>query len=205
MPLNNMTKIDLTKDARESLAGAKIGRSLHAMHVVLFAAQSLDGKITRQATAGDAFASEADGVHFRDALRACDACVMGRATYEQSRDRLRPDRRPDLRRVVWTRSPAAYASAEVIKVLEFTSEAPAVTAERLRADGRKRCAILGGGELNAAWLRASLVDELCLTIESWIFGSGVPLVEGIEEKLLLLGADVLAPGGPVRLRYAVQK
>ncbi|TAG27433.1 MAG: dihydrofolate reductase [Verrucomicrobia bacterium] len=175
------------------------------MHVVLLAAQSLDGKITRQGTAGDAFASEADGIHFRDALAACDACVMGRTTYELSKDRLRPERRLDLRRVVWTRSPVAYASAAVPGALEFTDESPLATATRLRMDGRRRCAVLGGAEVNTAWLRAGLVDEVWVTVESWVFGSGVPLALEIEAKLHLLGVDVLAAGGPVCLRYAISK
>lgn len=175
------------------------------MHVVLFAAQSLDGRITRRATAGDAFASEADRAHFRTAVRACDACVMGGTTYDLSKDRMRPQAFPELRRVVWTRSPGARAAEAVPGALEFTSETPAETVARLRADGRKRCALLGGGQVYAAWLRAGLVDEVCVTVESWIFGYGVPLADGVEARLELLEAKVLAPGGPALLRYAVKK
>ncbi|MBC8011959.1 MAG: dihydrofolate reductase, partial [Burkholderiales bacterium] len=83
------------------------------MHVVLYAAQSLDGWITRHSTAGDAFASAADKVHFRAAIRACDACVMGGATYDQSKERMRPAAFPGLRRVVWTRRPEARAADAV--------------------------------------------------------------------------------------------
>ena len=145
------------------------------MQVVLFAAQSLDGWITRHETAGDAFASEADKMHFRAAIRECDACVMGGATYELSKGRMRPQTFPGLRRVVWTRLPEARVADAVPGVLEFTSETPAETVARLRADGRKRCAILGGGTVNAAWFGAGLVDEVCVTVESRIFGHGTPL------------------------------
>lgn len=192
------------------------------MHVVLFAAQSLDGRITRRAEAGDAFASAADKAHFREAIRACDACVMGAATYAQSKERMRPSALPGLRRVIWTRSPATpeRAAEAVPGVLEFTAESPAETVARLRAAGRRRCAVLGGGQVNAAWLAAGLVDEVCVTVESWIFGYGVPLADGESEtgpqpplapllpdtvRLELLEARVLAPGGPVLLRYAVKK
>jgi riboflavin biosynthesis pyrimidine reductase len=184
------------------------------MHVVLFAAQSLDGRITRQAEPGDAFASAADKAHFRAVLRECDACVMGGTTYELSKARMSPKAWPGLRRVVWTRSPAtAERVAETIpSVLEFTSETPATTVARLRADGRKRCALLGGGQVNAAWLAAGLVDEVCATVESWIFGYGAPLADGRDKpfampavKLRLLEAKPLAPKGPVLLRYAVEK
>ncbi len=177
------------------------------MHVVLLAAQSLDGRITRRGLAGDAFTSAADKAHFRTALRACDACVMGAATYEESKDRLRPDVLPGLRRVVRTRNPAARAAEAVVGVLEFSAETPAEIVARLRADGRRRCALLGGGQTNGDFLKAGLVDEVCVTVESWIFQSGTPLSAdvGVEVELELLEAKVLAAGGPVLLCYAVKK
>lgn len=188
-----------------------------AMHVVLFAAQSLDGRITRHAEAGDAFTSEADKSHFRAAIRTCDACVMGGATYDLSKDRMRPQAWPELRRVVWTRRPEARAAEAVPGVLEFTSEPPVETAARLRSDGRKRCALLGGGTVNAAWLAAGLVDEVCVTVESRIFGFGTALAgvsaaaetkergPALDVALELIEARALAAGGPVLLRYKVTK
>jgi dihydrofolate reductase len=185
------------------------------MQVVLMAAQSLDGCITRHASAGDAFASEADKTHFRAAIRACDACVMGRATYEVSKDRMRPEAFPSLRRLVWTRHPGAYASEELPGVLEFTADSPANMVARLRSDGRKRCALLGGGTVNAAWLAAGLVDEVCVTVESRIFGFGTALAgvspsatalgPALDVALELLEARTLAAGGPLLLRYAVKR
>ena len=44
-----------------------------------------------------------------------------------------------------------------------------------------------------------------MTVESWIFGDGRPLAGGVEAPLELREAKVLAPGGPVLLRYAVKK
>jgi dihydrofolate reductase len=165
--------------------------------------------------AGDAFASEADKTHFRATLRECDACVMGRATYEVSKDRMRPQAFPGLRRVVWTHQPEAYAAEALPGVMEFTAEPPAETANRLRADGRKRCALLGGGTVNAAWLAAGLVDEVCVTIESRIFGFGTALAgvspgspapgPALDVALELIEARTLATGGPLLLRYAVKR
>lgn len=195
------------------------------MHVVLYAAQSLDGWITRHSTPGDAFASAADKAHFRTAIRACDACVMGAATYDQSKDRMRPAVFPGLRRVVWTHRPEIRAADAVPGVLEFTAETPAETVARLKADGRQRCALLGGGQVNAAWLAAGLVDEVCVTLESWIFGYGTPLASTapanelppspapapparalpLEVRLELAEARTLAEGGPLLLCYVVKK
>lgn len=187
------------------------------MQVLLIAAQSLDGWITRHASAGDAFASEADKTHFRATIRDCDACVMGRATYEISKDRMRPQAFPGLRRVIWTRRPDAFAAEAISGVLEFTGESPAETVARLRTDGRKRCALLGGGSVNAAWLAAGLVDEVCVTVESRIFGFGTALAgaapgvgamapgPALDVALELIEARTLATGGPLLLRYAVKR
>ncbi|MCU0792938.1 MAG: dihydrofolate reductase family protein [Opitutaceae bacterium] len=176
------------------------------MHIVLLAAQSLDGRITRQTESGDAFTSDLDKAHFSSVMQDFDACVMGRVTYEQSRPRIRPERRPDLKRVVWTRSPDTYASETIPGALEFSSDDPAEITARLRAEGRRRCAILGGSQVNTAWLNAQLVDELHLTLESSVFGSGTPLAQGCEARnLRLLEASALAPGGPLVLRYSVIK
>ncbi len=180
---------------------------LQRMHVVLLAAQSLDGRITKRGLAGDAFTSAADKAHFRATLRECDACVMGAATYEENKERLRPDRLPGLRRVVRTRNPETRAAETVAGVLEFSSETPTEIVARLRADGRQRCALLGGGQTNGEFLKAGLIDEVCVTVESWIFQSGTPLSSdvGVEVALELLEARILAAGGPVLLRYAVKK
>jgi len=177
------------------------------MRVVLLAVQSLDGYITSRSTAGDGFASEADRMHFREVIQSCDACVMGRATYDIAKTRMRPGGLPGLRRVVWTRRPEAWVTESVPNVLEFTAESPLETATRLRADGRQRCAVLGGGQLNAAWLAAGLVDEIWLTVESALFGQGVTLTgggDGPDLRLWLKEAKVLAEGGPVSLRYEVR-
>ena len=132
-----------------------------------------------------------------------------------SKDRLRPQSFPGLRRVVWTREPERHAAETIPGVLEFTRERPVETAARLRADGRKRCALLGGGTVNAAWLEAGLVDEICVTVESRLFGYGTPLAganpeagrlgPALDSRLDLLEARVLAAGGPVLLRYAVKR
>jgi riboflavin biosynthesis pyrimidine reductase len=67
--------------------------------------------------------------------------------------------------------------------------------------------VLGGGQLNAAWLAAGLVDEVWLTVESALFGQGVTLTgggDGPDLRLWLKEAKVLAEGGPVSLRYEVR-
>ena len=178
--------------------------------MVLFAAQSVDGWISRHAVPGDDFTSASDKRQFLAGLRACDACVLGRATYDLVKRQLRPEALPGLRRVVWTRQPARFGTEGVPGVVEFTDAAPGVVAAKLRADGRRRCAVLGGGQLNAAWLAAGLVDEVELTLEPRLFGHGTPLAGGagaaaLDVRLRLLEHRELEAGGPLWLRYAVER
>ena len=51
------------------------------MQLVLIAAQSLDGFITRHDEPGTAFTSPADQTHFRTVLQNFDCSVMGAETY----------------------------------------------------------------------------------------------------------------------------
>jgi dihydrofolate reductase len=80
------------------------------MHLVLIAAQSLDGFITKHAEPGTAFTSPEDKAYFRKIVAGFDVCLFGGETYRVSRDFIR-DRLPGAAlRVVMTRSPERYAA-----------------------------------------------------------------------------------------------
>jgi riboflavin biosynthesis pyrimidine reductase len=74
-----------------------------------------------------------------------------------------------------TRHPDRYADDAVPGLLEFTDATPSVILDDLRADNRTRVAVLGGGEIYNQFLAKDLVDELSLTIEARIFGTGIRL------------------------------
>jgi dihydrofolate reductase len=165
-----------------------------SMIVTLIAVQSLDGFITRHEEAGTAFASEADQQFFRSALRACDASVMGSATYRQSREEIRSNLYAERLRVVMTRDPGRYAGEGVAGQLEFSAASPAEIVASLRQRGRQRCALLGGGQVYGAFLAADLVDELWLTIEARIFGTGTKLATGrLNNRFVPIGIERLGP------------
>jgi len=175
------------------------------MRVVLIAAQSLDGRITRQDQPGSDFVSPEDRRWFTSCLRGFDGLVMGRATYDHARASIRAGllRRPARRRLVLTRQPQAYVADEVHGQLEFTAEAPAEVLARLQATGCRTCAVLGGGEINGLFLSAGLVQEIWVTIEPRIFGAGRPLVAGGGESSLELREVTKLGTSVVLLKYAV--
>jgi dihydrofolate reductase len=174
------------------------------MRVTLIAVQSLDGFITRHDSPGAGFASAADRAHFRAALREFDCGVLGRRTYEAARaDGAFAS--PARRRVVLTRMPEKFAAMAVPGALEFTAETPAAIVARLRAEGCRACALLGGAETHSLFLAAGLVDEIWLTVEARLFGGGTPLLAGPTDVRLRLLAHEPLGDDALLLKYAVAR
>ena len=134
------------------------------MRIVLIAAQSLDGFITKHAEPGTAFTSPEDKAYFRAVLAVFDAGIFGGETYRVSRDAIRAQLPGRQLRLVMTRSPERYAAEAIPGALEFTSAAPAALAADLRARGFQQCALLGGSHLHSLFFEAGLVDEVWLTV-----------------------------------------
>lgn len=175
------------------------------MRLILIAAQSLDGFITRHDMPGSEFASDADRAFFRVALRGFDCCVMGSAAYLAARDAIRSAVMPERVRVVLTRSPERFASDTIPGKLEFSCAAPTRLVADFTARGLKNCAILGGAQIHSLFLEAGLVDELWLTIEPLLFGGGTPLLSRrANVQLALLACEKLSPD-TLLLKYRVGK
>jgi len=162
------------------------------MRVTLIAAQSLDGFITKHATPGSAFASAADQLHLRKALANFDCSVMGAETYRTARELIRDRMRAPRLRMVLTRTPQNFSADIRPGILEFSSASPAELLSDLAARGHQRCALLGGAQIHSLFLKAGLVNELWLTIEPMLFGSGMPLVaEAVDIRLKRLSTESL--------------
>jgi dihydrofolate reductase len=146
------------------------------MHTVLIAVASIDGCITKHNGSGaQSWASPEDQVHFRASTATCDVRVFGSATYRPDREWFLRSVRPGVRRIVMTSRPDEFLADQQPGLLEFTDDQPDALLARLRADGHQRCAVLGGGAIYGAFLGAGLVDEIELSLEPLIFGSGVRL------------------------------
>lgn len=175
------------------------------MHIILLAVQSLDGFITQHDLPGAGFASAEDQAHFKEALRTCDCSVMGAETYRTSRDVIRSNLTAARLRIVITRAPERHAADGVPGALEFTAAEPEAVAADLRGRGLRRCALLGGGAINAAFVAGNLVDELWLTIEPRLFGGGTPLLrEAVDARLTLRSCHPLNPD-TLLLKYAFRR
>jgi riboflavin biosynthesis pyrimidine reductase len=175
------------------------------MRLVLIAAQSLDGFITRHDEPGTAFTSPEDKAYFHTVLAGFDAGIIGGETYRVSRDFIRASLPGRLLRVVLTRSPEKFAGDAVPGALEFTKAAPAAVAADLRGRGFKHCALLGGSHVHSLFFAAGLTDEVWLTIEPALFGAGTPLLaRRAEVRLALQTVEKLGPH-TLLVKYHVQR
>jgi dihydrofolate reductase len=175
------------------------------MKVTLIAAQSADGFITRHGQPGSGFASPEDQRYFRAALAEFDVSIMGSVTYLVDRTSTLGHLTAGRRRLVMTRDPSRFSGDAVPGRLEFTSEAAAALVNRLRAEGHRRCVLLGGSRVHSLFLDANLVDELWLTLEPRLFGGGVPLLASpLDFQMRLLGHERLEGSDTLLLKYSRQ-
>ncbi len=167
---------------------------------------SLNGKITR----GDDpdvthWTSKEDAELFASMKAQHNLIVMGSRTYEASQNRIKL--KDGTLRIVLTKNPERYEPHAVPGQLEFTSESPTVLINRLESKGFSTMLLVSGGETNTAFFKEHLVDEIRLTVEPILFGSGKPLVaeDQFETKLRLMSMKKLNERGTLHLIYEVMK
>jgi dihydrofolate reductase len=97
--------------------------------------------------------------------------------------------------------------ADIPGVVEYTDKAPQEIVASLEARGYSEAVMAGGAGANALFLKAGLVDEIWLTIEPLIFGTGIGLFTGAEFDLhaSLISFEQLNEHGTVHLKYMVNK
>lgn len=177
------------------------------MKVTLLMVSSLNGYITQ----GDdphihAWTSPEDQTLFAKAIEHSSLIVMGRATYEAAKEAAM-HLQEGKRRIVMTHTPLRYKQYVIPGQLEFTDENPQELVARLAQEGYKDMLLVGGAALNAAFFEAGLVDEVHLTIEPVLLGSGKPLVSPTQAKigLTLIDMKKLNDRGTLHCVYSVNK
>lgn len=174
------------------------------MQITLAMVMSADGRTTK----GDdpniySWTSPEDQEHFFSLIAKNNLIIMGRKTYESAAEKIRLS--PERLRMVMTKNPDSYADSAVKGQLEFSNEPPVELIRRLDANGFTRALLVGGETLNWYFLKAGLVDELLLTVEPQLFGSGAGLFSGPLDslKLELLEQKQLNDQGTMLIRYKV--
>ncbi|MEK7583457.1 MAG: dihydrofolate reductase family protein [Patescibacteria group bacterium] len=171
------------------------------MHITLVMVSSLDGKITKHDNPKIAsWTSPEDKKLFGALIKKSKLIVMGGKTYESVKHQIKLEL--GKLRIVMTRHPKKYRA--VPGMLEFTSESPLALTKRL-AKYYKTMLLVGGSEINALFLKAKLVDELHLTLEPLLFGTGKPIVSPLplDTTLKLISLKKINARGTLSLVYTI--
>lgn len=174
------------------------------MNVVLVIVMSVDGKTTRWNTnCIYEWTSKEDQEYFFSLIEKSKVIIMGRITFEGARSIMKL--KPGKLRVVMTRRPGKYADLEVAGQLEFVDELPGDLIRRLEAIGYEEVLLVGGESINSLFLREKLVDEVWVSVEPFVFGSGNGLVgnEELDVRMELKSVKRMNERGSLLLKYRV--
>ncbi len=156
--------------------------------IILYSAVSLDGFIA-DAAGGIDWLTPYNQIDFGEFafdrfLANIGWCLMGRKTFDQVAG-MGPWPHPEQQSFVWTSKPPSGSDLTAIPNVKFTSEHPAAVVSAILAanvsvkegptDSPKDIWLVGGGDLNRAFLEAQLIDELFLFYVPVFLGSGIPL------------------------------
>lgn len=133
----------------------------------LIAAVTIDGKIARREKPGTSWTSPEDKAFLHKMLDACDCLVVGHTTYQTAMNKL-----TQRNCIVFTRSTSGgkqrercqYLNPQLVNLEAF-----------IRSRGYRTVGILGGVSVFNFFLQRDLIDDLYLTIEPLVFGTGLPL------------------------------
>lgn len=172
------------------------------MKVTLAFVVSLDGRVTGpKGEESRDWASPEDQKFFADLVQKTGTVIMGRNTYLLHKKYF--TKSPHIRRIIMTRDATLAASRK--PGIEFSSLSPTKLIKKLEKEGCREVLLAAGPLLSAAFLKSKLVTDFYLTVEPIIFGSGLPIFDGVvgRPKLTLVSSKKLNTGGTMLLKYKV--
>lgn len=173
------------------------------MKITLAMVLSVDGKSTKWDLPDQSWASAEDKNHLIKTISENNLILMGGNTYSIAKNHIKP--KEGKLRIVLTRNPSKYSENQVPGQLEFTNEPIDELLRRLKETGYEKMLLLSGEKLNYEFLSKNLVDEIVLTIEPKIFGTGKSLASGggLDINLELINYEKLNDSGTLLLTYRV--
>ncbi|MEZ2440247.1 dihydrofolate reductase family protein [Chitinophaga sp. RCC_12] len=154
------------------------------MKIIIYLAASANGMISNKRNVPDWLSPEY-GEGFMAICQRTQAVIMGKTTYNILAPNYLPIKEGSL--VVLTHDTSATpAQSNVL----FTGDSPEKIVAQLDAKGHTEAVIIGGTQIVSAFVEAGLVDEIILVVEPVLFGSGLPLVSGVEFENRLELLDV---------------
>jgi len=171
------------------------------MKITIYIATSTNGLISNSRNVPD-WLSEEYGQGFYTICQKSKAVIMGKTTY----DILAPDHLPlktEGTTVVLTTDKQIQSNNPTVV---FTQSNPSEIVSMLSAKGHTEAVIIGGAVTMSAFVKAGWVDDIYFVIEPVLFGSGLPLLKGIEiESKMKLSEVKKLNDSTVQLHYELQK
>jgi len=157
---------------------------------------SIDGIIAKSSTSSNKWASKEDQKFFKNALWKHDIFIVGRNTYRITKKSL--DKRNTL--VITSKVSKPKQSGSVT----FFNPARTNIIDFLHKNKYKKPTILGGGAVYNYFLEHKMLNILWVTIEPYVFTSGVRMFAGNifkMHKFILLSVKKLNKRGTLLLKY----
>lgn len=171
------------------------------MKTILYMATTLNGIIAKSDDSAD-FLTEVEAASYSAAVKDAGAVVVGSKTYEvlSAQPEFQEFLDAKVTMIVVTRRDTLDLKSDMHKIAHTPEEALAM----LKA--HDTVVVAGGGKMNAAFMKAGLIDEIYLDIEPAVLGSGIPLFDGVdfEISLELIGQKMLSEN-EIQLHYKVVK
>ena len=174
------------------------------MKTILIFVSSLDGKVTKWGEPNvRSWSSHQDQDYYKKVWNESPLIVMGSSTFNA--DIFYPS--PGHLVVVMTSHPDRYKSFEISGQMEFTNETPVELSSRFTLRGYQQMLVVGGPHIATSFLKEQLIDELWLTIEPRIFGTGENFATDakLDINLRLIQIEEVNDQGTLITKYAVLK
>nr|AIA15412.1 RibD C-terminal domain protein [uncultured bacterium] len=156
------------------------------LRVILLAAITADGKMARNTSHLSDWTSPEDKRVFVAESKRAGVVILGNNTFKTL-----PRPLPGRLHIVLTTSTAD--KTDIPGVVEYTSNPPGAIVADLAARGYSSAVLAGGAQINTLFLAHNMVDEIWLTVEPIVFGTGVHVFEGaaFDQRLRLISLEQL--------------
>lgn len=169
------------------------------MKKIIIMAQTLDGVIAQTPDQKANWTSKEDKTFFIQETKKSGVIIFGRNTFATFNDKPLPNRL----NMVMTLNEADLEK-NVDGLIEFVKDEPENILKAIEKRGFESVFIGGGSAINGLFLDRGLVDEIWITIEPKIFGTGLRLFNDKMRNINLKLLEVEQSNQIVIIKYEVQ-
>lgn len=172
------------------------------MKIILVFVSTLDGKITKwEDPMVRTWTSIEDQRYFSGIMKNARLIVMGSNTFNA--DPIKP--MANRLMIIMTKNPEKYKNYEVPGQINFSNKSPSELTYYFKGEGYEEMLVVGGPHVATSFLKEQLIDEIWLTVEPRIFGTGANFVteEKLDIRLRLLSSESVNVQGTLLNKYAV--